>query len=180
MVAFYRWALHDLLYHGIPMGATLSVASCGLLPVGSAWSHHSWYTHGDTSHNGIPTPIACLVITNPCGRKIRFRACQVAWKAAGRGQSNTMRSRALPHPKPRSASHDWWWHVGWFYMYHNIIVFKTCSWSTIELYGAGPGSTASISLYLASLIVLRIDHFNLFILIFLSIQYDQILASFKI
>ena len=78
------------------LGATLLVASGGLLPVGSARSHHSWYTHGDTSHNGSSSPIACLVITNPCGRKIGFRSCQVAWKAAGGGQSNSYAVSCYP------------------------------------------------------------------------------------
>ena len=100
-------------------GATLSVASGGLLPVGSARSHHSWYTHGDTSHNGSSSPIACLVITNPCGRKIRFRACQVAWKAAGRGQSYN--SGIVRYPTRNRALHrttdDGMWI--WFYMYHD-------------------------------------------------------------
>ena len=91
----------------------------GLLPVGSARSHHSWYTHGDTSHNGSSSPIACLVITNPCGRKIRFRACQVAWKAAGRGQS--INSGIVHYPTRNRALHcttdDGMW--VWFYMYHD-------------------------------------------------------------
>ena len=76
-----------------------------------------------------PTPIACLVITNPCGRKIGFRACQVAWKAAGRGQSNNC--GIVRYPTRNRALHrttdDGMW--VWFYMYQDIMS-KTCSWST--------------------------------------------------
>ena len=55
MVAFYRWALHDLLYHGIPMGATLSVASCGLW---CRWALHELTIHGTP----MGTPVKTVVL----------------------------------------------------------------------------------------------------------------------